>query len=461
MYAAKAGGKGRWALYEPELDAGRSESDGDRARVSWAMRSDEQRAQILSLLDRPDAVRTVFQPIIDLRTGEIAAYEALSRFDGPVDHPPNVWFEQAHRCGLGYRLEALAFERALSAPGRPDGTYLTVNLSLSSLASEEVRAVLPERPHGRRHRDHRERARHRQGRRARRDGARARARRAARRRRRGLRLRRAAARHAPRARRHQARPRARRRRRGGSRQGGAHRGVRPLRPPDRRDDLRRGHRDARRPRGARRHRRRLRPGLGHRPAGRAVGPGLRRLRGAVPRPGPRGARRARRRRGRPARAGRRGAVAGNRARRARRRVRSARDRTARHARRRARALGRRARPGRARPAAPTAPRPSRRPRCSPRAPSRSSPAPAPPTRSPSPSCARAGSAPCSRSRSCVDGRLAGAVEFYAAAARVWSRFDVRQARTAGHHVAAALARTNGRGLAPGPAVDAFAEALDA
>jgi GAF domain-containing protein len=59
-----------------------------------------------------------------------------------------------------------------------------------------------------------------------------------------------------------------------------------------------------------------------------------------------------------------------------------------------------------------------------------------------------------------DGRLAGAVEFYAGAGRVWSRFDVRQARTAGHHVAAALARANGRG-APGPAVDAFAEALDA
>jgi diguanylate cyclase (GGDEF)-like protein/PAS domain S-box-containing protein len=143
MYAAKAGGKGRWALYEPELDADQGEGSADGARLSWATRSDEQRAQILSLLERPDAVRTVFQPIIDLRTGEVAAYEALSRFDGPVDHPPNVWFEQAHRCGLGYRLEALAFERALSAPGRPDGTYLTVNLSLSSLASDEVRAVLP------------------------------------------------------------------------------------------------------------------------------------------------------------------------------------------------------------------------------------------------------------------------------------------------------------------------------
>jgi diguanylate cyclase (GGDEF)-like protein/PAS domain S-box-containing protein len=148
MYAAKAGGKGRWELYQSELELGADDSEPSGARVSWAMRSDEQREQVLSLLDRPDALRIVYQPIIDLRTGAIAGYEALSRFDGPVDHPPNVWFEQAHRCGLGYRLEALAFERALSAPGRPAGTYLTVNLSLSTLASGEVRAVLPERLDG-------------------------------------------------------------------------------------------------------------------------------------------------------------------------------------------------------------------------------------------------------------------------------------------------------------------------
>jgi diguanylate cyclase (GGDEF)-like protein len=147
MYAAKAGGKGRWELYDAELDTA-PEDDGGGERIGWAKRSDEQREQVLSLLDRPEAVRTVFQPIIDLRTGDIAAYEALSRFDGPVDHPPNVWFEQAHRCGLGYRLEALAFERAVSTPDRPADTYLTVNLSLSSLASDEVRAVLPERLDG-------------------------------------------------------------------------------------------------------------------------------------------------------------------------------------------------------------------------------------------------------------------------------------------------------------------------
>jgi EAL domain-containing protein (putative c-di-GMP-specific phosphodiesterase class I) len=145
MYAAKGGGKARWALYEPALEAGPGAQEGVGDRLAWVQRADEQREQVLSLLDRPDAVRIVFQPVMDLRTGAVIAYEALSRFDGPVDNPPNVWFEQAHRCGLGYRLEALAFERALAAPGRPPGTYVTVNLSLSSLASDEIRAVLPER----------------------------------------------------------------------------------------------------------------------------------------------------------------------------------------------------------------------------------------------------------------------------------------------------------------------------
>ena len=59
----------------------------------------------------------------------------------------------------------------------------------------------------------------------------------------------------------------------------------------------------------------------------------------------------------------------------------------------------------------------------------------------------------------LDRSLAGAVEIYAVAPRAWSRVDIRRARTAGHHVAAALSRMTGRG-APAAADDAFAGALD-
>jgi GAF domain-containing protein len=47
-----------------------------------------------------------------------------------------------------------------------------------------------------------------------------------------------------------------------------------------------------------------------------------------------------------------------------------------------------------------------------------------------------------------DGRIVGSVEIYASAPRSWSRFDVRRARTVGHHVAAALARLEARALTP-------------
>ena len=52
-----------------------------------------------------------------------------------------MWFAQAHRCGLGYALEAKAIAaRAGDARAGPAGAYLTFNLSPSSLLSDEVHA---------------------------------------------------------------------------------------------------------------------------------------------------------------------------------------------------------------------------------------------------------------------------------------------------------------------------------
>jgi EAL domain-containing protein (putative c-di-GMP-specific phosphodiesterase class I) len=97
------------------------------------------------MLEDRGAVQTVFQPIVDIRTGLLGGYEALSRFMAQPEGPPNVWFDMAHRCGLGPRLEAEAMRLALSrGGGRPAGTFLSVNLSPSALLSEEVQDVLPE-----------------------------------------------------------------------------------------------------------------------------------------------------------------------------------------------------------------------------------------------------------------------------------------------------------------------------
>ena len=192
----------------------------------------------------------VFQPVLELATGRVAGYEALARMpEGPF-RPPDQWFNQAHRCGLGPALEAAALRAALRAHGRPDRTFLALNVSPGALLSPEVRAALPERLDGivielTEHElfstDDGARPR---------AGAAARTRRADRARRRGQRLRGPAADHPHRARHPEARPVAGGR---GARRPAplrAARGADLVRLHDARGDLRRGGRDARGPRRA-------------------------------------------------------------------------------------------------------------------------------------------------------------------------------------------------------------------
>ena len=145
MYAAKRAGKRRWELYDRDLERLAVPAPGaEPERLTWFQRGTEQRDEIVNLLQRPDGIRMAFQPILDLRTGTVAGYEALARFAAPGNRPPNAWFAQAHRFGLGYELEARAVAAALDAPNRPENTYLTVNLSPSALTSAPVQSALPE-----------------------------------------------------------------------------------------------------------------------------------------------------------------------------------------------------------------------------------------------------------------------------------------------------------------------------
>jgi diguanylate cyclase (GGDEF)-like protein len=146
MYAAKSHGEGRYELFDAALEhafdrSGDPES-GLEDRITFFVRGEEQRAEVESLLAKGEAPEMVVQPMIDLRTGLIAGYEALARFPGSK-RPPNAWFAQAHRHGLGAVLEARAVERALALPERPERVFLSMNLSPSALVSEEVWAMLP------------------------------------------------------------------------------------------------------------------------------------------------------------------------------------------------------------------------------------------------------------------------------------------------------------------------------
>src|SRR5688572_6302471 len=124
--------------------SGRDQSRRYDRRLAGQLSGDGQRAEIEALLAREDSIVPVFQPVLELATGRVAGYEALARMpDGPF-RPPDQWFNQAHRAGLGPQLEAAALRAALRAHGRPERTFLALNVSPGALLTPEVRSALPE-----------------------------------------------------------------------------------------------------------------------------------------------------------------------------------------------------------------------------------------------------------------------------------------------------------------------------
>jgi diguanylate cyclase (GGDEF)-like protein len=124
--------------------SGRDQSRRYDRRLAGQLSGDGQRAEIEALLAREDSIVPVFQPVLELATGRVAGYEALARMpDGPF-RPPDQWFNQAHRCGLGAALEAHALRAALRAHDRPERTFLSVNVSPGALLSPAVREALPD-----------------------------------------------------------------------------------------------------------------------------------------------------------------------------------------------------------------------------------------------------------------------------------------------------------------------------
>lgn len=103
----------------------------------------ERLAAIRSVLDNPDDLSIVFQPIVAADDLAAAGVEALARFTAAPIRGPDVWFAEAHRLGLGGELELLAIRRAL-AHGRdlPAGCYLSLNASPTTLLDPALAATL-------------------------------------------------------------------------------------------------------------------------------------------------------------------------------------------------------------------------------------------------------------------------------------------------------------------------------
>lgn len=104
--------------------------------VDRVLTSTEDRAHVHRLL-ASDGMWPVFQPIVSLRTGEIAGYEGLSRFvDGTA---PDLAFSLATRLGMGVEFELEAARRTLTAAERlPVGPWLSLNVSADTLLTGEL-----------------------------------------------------------------------------------------------------------------------------------------------------------------------------------------------------------------------------------------------------------------------------------------------------------------------------------
>ncbi|HEY0632393.1 MAG TPA: diguanylate cyclase, partial [Thermoleophilaceae bacterium] len=89
----------------------------DPDQVSAIPSIKQQRAEIDALLAMEEPITPVFQPLVELGTGRLIGFEALSRFNSEPQRTPDAWFNQAGRCGRGLALEMAAIKAALAAPG--------------------------------------------------------------------------------------------------------------------------------------------------------------------------------------------------------------------------------------------------------------------------------------------------------------------------------------------------------
>lgn len=103
-------------------------------------------ARAATIVTRPHAdnpalasLRPVYQPIVDLRSGDTIGREALSRFAGLE---PREVFDRARRDGTGALLEGAAIRAAVA--GWDGAGLLAVNASLSALLTPAVQEALPE-----------------------------------------------------------------------------------------------------------------------------------------------------------------------------------------------------------------------------------------------------------------------------------------------------------------------------
>jgi len=118
MYRAKADGRGRFRFFDPEFDRQAQE----RRELEFGLRAAVAK----------DALEIHYQPLVNLRTGQICGFEALSRWEDPQRGfvSPSIFIPLAEENGLIVTIGERVLKRACAeAVSWPQCITVAVNLS--------------------------------------------------------------------------------------------------------------------------------------------------------------------------------------------------------------------------------------------------------------------------------------------------------------------------------------------
>lgn len=130
MYSAKKSGKNRYALFSEDMNNGLREHIEMEGELKDAIRSKDQ-------------LTLQYQPIVDLKTGELVGAEALARWQHPIKGfiSPVDFIPLAEKSDLiidlGNKLLTIAFKQAQQWENNPNAPYLSVNISVKQFAKED------------------------------------------------------------------------------------------------------------------------------------------------------------------------------------------------------------------------------------------------------------------------------------------------------------------------------------
>ena len=133
LYAAKADGRRGWRAFEKAMDT--------KIQVRRLIEL-ELRAAVAN-----DAIDVHFQPIVDVKTRRIVAFEALARWRHPVRGPvsPAEFIPIVEEIGLMEELGAGVLRRACAACASwPDDITVSVNLSPSQFRNGNIEKAIAE-----------------------------------------------------------------------------------------------------------------------------------------------------------------------------------------------------------------------------------------------------------------------------------------------------------------------------